>query len=64
MGYILIKVLFYDVEVVYASHPIAKKFGVKAFPVMIEILSNGEVLIMASGSGFEKTKNTEGRRFR
>lgn len=48
------RVLFYDVEVADASHPIARKFGVKALPAMIGILSNGEVLVLASGSGFEK----------
>lgn len=48
------RVLFYDVEVADASHHIARKFGVKALPAMIGILSNGEVLVLASGSGFEK----------
>ncbi|KAH9310106.1 hypothetical protein KI387_038017, partial [Taxus chinensis] len=48
------RVLFYDAEVSHASSPIAKKFGVKAIPAMIGILSNGEVVILSSGSDFEQ----------
>ncbi|GLJ38634.1 hypothetical protein SUGI_0787710 [Cryptomeria japonica] len=49
------RVLFYDAEVSDQSHHIAKIFGVQTIPAMIGILSNGEVAIMSSGSGFEQS---------
>lgn len=45
----------YFLQVSDQSHNIAKKFGVQTIPAMIGILSDGEVVIMSSGSVFEQS---------